>query len=696
MPDPLGAAWDGQGVNFAVFAPDAERLELCLFADPADAEESYRIDLPARTGHVWHGYFPDLVPGQLYGYRAHGPSDPSKGHLFNSAKLLFDPYALAIGRQLNWDDSLFSFTAADGLPESPEVTAQLDSHDSAAFAPLAAVPDNSFDWSGDALPQTAWRDTVIYEAHVKGLTVQHPDVPSELRGTYAALGSEPITRYLKDLGVTAIELLPVQHFASESHLKKLGLSNYWGYNTLGFFAPHPSYADDQTPHGTVREFKRMVQGVHSAGIEVLLDVVYNHTCEGNERGPILSWRGLANAAYYRLPTDERDRYVNYSGTGNTLDVRQPFVLKMIIDSLRYWVEEMHVDGFRFDLASILGRGSDSFDRNTTFFAAINQDPVLSQVKLIAEPWDLGPDGYRVGGFPAGWSEWNGRYRDDMRSFWRGDANKLGAFATRFAGSADLYQHSNRAPSASVNFFIAHDGFTLRDLVSYENKHNIANGEDNRDGDNHNNSANYGAEGPTDDPGINAIRLRQQKNMLASLLLSSGTPMIAAGDELGRTQQGNNNAYCQDNEIAWVDWELSQEQKDLREFVRTVLSIRKKYQTLRRRKFYDGKTGPNSDWRDIAWYNTAGERINANRWAESHHHHLGVLIGPDEMNATPLLYLINTSAEPAEFRVPLKLSDRLWTTEFDTGDSSGQASGGRYTLIPYSSALLSLSDPRTAR
>lgn len=696
MPDPLGATWDGQGVNFAVFAPDAERLELCLFADPADAKEFCRVDLPARTGHVWHGYFPDLVPGQLYGYRAHGPSDPKTGHRFNPAKLLLDPYARAIGRQLTLDDSLFSHAAVDGLPESPEATGQLDSHDSAAFAPLAVVPDNNFDWSGEERPRIAWRDSVIYEAHVKGLTVQHPDVPPELRGTYAALGSEPITRYLKELGVTAIELLPVQYFASELHLKKLGLSNYWGYNTLGFFTPHPGYAHDQTPHGPVREFKQMVRNVHAAGIEVLLDVVYNHTCEGNERGPTLSWRGLANAAYYRLPTDERDRYVNYSGTGNTLDVRQPFVLKMIIDSLRYWVEEMHVDGFRFDLASILGRGSDSFDRNATFFAAINQDPVLSQVKLIAEPWDLGPDGYRVGGFPTGWSEWNGRYRDDMRSFWRGDPHRLGAFATRFAGSADLYQHSNRAPSASVNFVIAHDGFTLRDLVSYENKHNIANGEDNRDGDNHNNSANYGAEGPTDDPEINAIRLRQQKNMLASLLLSSGTPMIAAGDELGRTQQGNNNAYCQDNEIAWVDWELSREQKDLREFVRTVLSIRKKHQTLRRRKFYDGKTGPNSDWRDIAWYNTAGERINANRWAESHHHHLGVLIGPGEINATPLLYLVNTSAEPAEFRVPLQLSDRLWTTEFDTGDSSGQASGGRYTLMAHSSALLSLSDPRTAR
>jgi isoamylase len=691
IPDPLGARSDGSGVNFAVFAPDAERVELCLFADPAATSESLRVDLPDRTGHVWHGYIPGLAPGQLYGYRAHGPSDPKSGNFFNPAKLLFDPYARALGRELRWDDSLFGFPAVDGLPPTPDASLQIDSRDSAPFAPLAAVHADDFNWRGTKRPRTPWRDTVIYEAHTKGLTIQHPDVPPELRGTYGALGSKPIIRYLQDLGVTAIELLPVQHFASEPHLTRLGLRNYWGYNTLAFFAPHPGYARNQSPEGPVQEFKEMVRSLHAAGIEVLLDVVYNHTCEGNERGPTLSWRGLANAAYYRLAPGERDRYVNFSGTGNTLDIRHQFVLKMIVDSLRYWVEELHVDGFRFDLASALGRGGNGFDRDSGFFAAVNQDPVLSQVKLIAEPWDLGPGGYRVGGYPTGWSEWNGRYRDDVRGFWRGDPNKLGAFATRFAGSADLYQHGNREPSASVNFLIAHDGFTLRDLVTYENKQNLANGEDNRDGDNHNTSSNYGVEGPTNDPKINALRLRQQKNMLASLLLSAGTPMIAAGDELGRTQLGNNNAYCQDNELAWINWNLSHEQKGLLDFVRLLTFIRKNHDALRGRQFYNGTEGPGSNWRDIAWFNTDGRRISAKTWAASHHHHLAVLIAPGKTNPTALLYLINTSVDVAAFQLPVRLCNRPWVTEFDTGGSSAQVANGQYTLVAHSSALLSLAD-----
>jgi len=696
QPHPLGASFDGDGVNFALYAPDAERVELCLFSSSTDKIESVRIDLPTRTGHVWHGYFPKLNEGQLYGYRVHGPFDPVAGHRFNPSKLLLDPYARDMGRLVEWDDSLFGFPAVNGLPLTPEATRRQDPRDSAAFAPLAAVADTEFDWRGDQRPSTPWSETVIYEAHVKGLTKRHPDVPPELRGTYAALGSEPVVQYLQELGITAIELLPVQHFAGETHLHKLGLRNYWGYNTLGFFTPEPTYAYDRTPDGPTREFKQMVRSLHAAGIEVLLDVVYNHTCEGNERGPTLSWRGLANAAYYRLNPADRELYINYSGTGNTLDVRDPFVLRMIIDSLRYWVEEMRVDGFRFDLASILARESDDFDRGAGFFDVIHQDPVLSQVKLIAEPWDIGPGGYQVGGYPTGWSEWNGRYRDDMRSFWRGDPHRLASFATRLAGSADLYQHSNRHPSASVNFIIAHDGFTLRDLVSYEHKHNLANGEENRDGDNHNDSANYGVEGPTDDPKINAVRLRQQKNMLGAMFLSAGTPMLASGDELGRTQSGNNNAYCQDNELTWIDWDLATQNAELLEFVRQLIRIRKSYSALRRDTFYTGTAAPGSDWLDIAWYNAAGRQIAADRWAEGHHRHLGVLIGPGAPDEQPLLYLVNTSVKPENFYLPLTLKDAAWKVEFDTGQPVNAAAEGRYPLLGRSSALLSLAADKESR
>ncbi|MDA0206161.1 MAG: glycogen debranching protein GlgX [Acidobacteria bacterium] len=688
-PHPLGACRDGDGVNFALFAPDAERVELCLFSSATDSSESFRVELPARTGHVWHGYFPGLGAGQLYGYRVHGPFDPLAGQRFNPAKVLFDPYARSVGRLVQWDDSLFGFPAEDGLPRTPEATRHQDPQDSAPFAPLAAVADGEFDWRGDQRLATPWSETIIYEAHLKGLTKQHPDVPPELRGTYAGLGSKPVIRYLQELGITAIELLPVQHFMDEAHLRKLGLRNYWGYNTLGFFTPEPAYAHDRSPDGPTREFKEMVRSLHAAGIEVLLDVVYNHTCEGNERGPTLSWRGLANAAYYRLNPADRELYINYSGTGNTLDAREPFVLKLIIDSLRYWVEEMHVDGFRFDLASILGRESDDFDPGAGFFDAVHQDPVLSQVKLIAEPWDIGPGGYRVGSYPTGWSEWNGRYRDDMRSFWRGDPHRLASFATRLAGSADLYHHGNRRPSASINFVVAHDGFTLRDLVSYNHKHNLANGEDNRDGDNHNDSENYGVEGPTDDLEINAVRLQQQKNMLATMFLSAGTPMLASGDELSRTQKGNNNAYCQDNELTWIDWGLETENAELLEFTRLLIRIRKSYSALRRDAFFTGAVAPGSEWQDIAWYNAAGRQIAADRWAESHHRHLAVLIGPGAPDEQPLLYLVNTSAETENFYLPHTLQEALWKVEFDTGQTTSSASRGRYPLLGHSSALLSL-------
>ncbi len=661
---PLGATFDGQGVNFAVFAPNAERLEVCLFAGPHEEVESRAVELKERTGHVWHGYLEGLAPGQLYGYRADGLFAPALGHRFNPHKLLFDPYARALGRPLRWSDELFGFPAEDGVPGEGG-TGVRDTRDSAPYAPLSYILDGSFDWGGVAKPKTAWRDTIIYEAHVKGFTRLNPDVPEEIRGTYAGLACEPAIAYLKSLGVTAIELLPVHHHLDEYHLRRLGLRNYWGYNTLGFFAPEPSYAHDASPEGAVLEFKGMVKNLHAAGIEVLLDVVYNHTCEGNDRGLTLCWRGLANTAYYRLDPLNPARYMNFTGTGNSFDTRTPYALRMILDSLRYWSEEMQVDGFRFDLATTLGRESDDFDRGSGFFDAITQDPALSRTKLIAEPWDIGHGGYQVGNYPSGWSEWNGRYRDDARSFWRGDEGMITKFATRFAGSSDLYRQRNRNPSASINHVVSHDGFTLNDLVTYSRKHNLQNGEFNRDGDNHNFNANYGVEGPTTNAAILATRRRQRKNFFAMLLLSIGTPMICAGDEIGRTQHGNNNAYCQDNRISWLDWNLRPDEQELLEFVRRLTAFRKTQPALRRRTFFDGAPSDIAMLKDIAWYDTRGHELTMEQWAQPERRQIGVWIGPTADGGDPLFYLVNAADTRTEFHLPPGELGMQWRLIFDT-------------------------------
>ena len=661
---PLGPTYDGAGVNFAVYAPEADRVELCLFSDVAAAVESSSIDLFGPSHGVWSVYVESLRPGQLYGYRVHGPFDPSDGRRHNPCKLLFDPYARAVGRPLDWSDELFGFPAAEGLPASPRATSLRCERDSAPFAPLAAVIEGGFDWGDDRPPRTPWTDTVIYETHVKGLTMRHPDVPEALRGTYAGLASEPVLRYLTDLGVTAVELLPVHHHVDEYRLIQLGLRNYWGYNTLAFFAPDLAYAADPTPEGAVKEFKHMVRLLHDAGLEVLLDVVYNHTCEGNERGPTVSWRGFGNAQYYRLDPQNPAHHINYTGTGNTVDLRHPRALQMVADSLRYWVEEMHVDGFRFDLASVLGRESDRFERGAGFFDVVAQDPVLSQVKLIAEPWDIGPGGYQVGGYPTGWSEWNGRYRDDVRRFWKGDAGMLGAFATRLSGSSDAYRHSDREPTASVNFITAHDGFCLNDLVTYERKHNLANHEFNRDGEMHNNSRNFGVEGPTDQPGVRGLRERQKRSMLATLFFSVGVPMLLAGDELSRTQQGNNNAYCQDNEISWLDWDLDDDKRRLHNFVRRLIALRRETPQLRRRRFFTGDKVGDSGLRDLSWRAASGKELDGQQWGEPNRRAVAAYFAA-EQGAPPVYLMLNASDAPVDFQLPELEDGARWDLLFDT-------------------------------
>ena len=695
-PYPLGATWDGAGVNFAVFAADAEKVELCLFDSAADEIEARRVELEAVTNEVWHCYLPGLRPGQLYGYRVAGPFNPSHGLRFNHHKLLLDPYARAVGRTLRWSDAVFGFPAENGLPRSASDTDLLDERDSAPFAPLGAVVEGVFDWGEDKRPNTPWADTVIYEAHVKGMTVQHPAVPAALRGTYLGLASEPAIDHLLDLGVTAIELLPVHHHVNEARLEKLGLRNYWGYNTLGFFAPEPAYAADRTPEGVIAEFKQMVKALHAAGIEVLLDVVYNHTAEGNERGPTLSLRGFANHRYYRLEKD-RSRFQNYTGTGNTVDTRDQRALQMIADSLRYWVEEMHVDGFRFDLTSALARESDAFETGSGFFDAVQQDPVLSRVKLIAEPWDTDPGGYAVGRCPTGWSEWNGKFRDDVRQFWKGDSGKIASIATRLSGSSDYYNHTGRAPMASVNFVTSHDGFTLHDLVSYERKHNMANGEHNRDGDNHNNSRNYGVEGPTQAPEINELRQRQKRNFFATLLLSAGTPMIASGDELGKTQRGNNNAYCQDNELSWLDWRLDPEVEQLLAFVKFLIRLRRENASLRRKTFFTGTVTDGVEFKDIAWFTPEGSEMLAQHWRESERRALGVLAGPQQ-GGKPLLLLLNASPRAIDFQLPPALAGTHWQILFDTAHDEARLAcsmrGVRYPVGDYSFVALEMVEDQT--
>ncbi|MFS2280593.1 glycogen debranching protein GlgX [Microbacterium sp. OR21] len=599
---PLGATFDGQGTNFALFSECAERVELCLFDDTG---EETRVDLTEVDAYVWHGYLPSVQPGQLYGYRVHGPYDPANGKRFNPSKLLLDPYAKAVAGQVEWGQAPFSYDFGD--PDSH------NEDDSAASTPKSVVINPFFEWGGDRLPKTPYAQTVIYEAHVKGLSIRHPDVPEELRGTYAGVAHPAIVDHLTRLGVTAIELMPVHQFVNDSTLQDKGLSNYWGYNTLSFFAPQNTYSSSGEHGQQVQEFKAMVRTLHAAGIEVILDVVYNHTAEGNHLGPTLSMRGIDNEAYYRLEEDRR-YYTDYTGTGNSLNVGHPHALQLIMDSLRYWVTEMHVDGFRFDLASTLAREFYDVDRLATFFELVQQDPVVSQVKLIAEPWDIGPGGYQVGNFPPQWSEWNGKYRDTVRDFWRGEPQALGEFASRLTGSADLYEHSGRRPVASVNFITAHDGFTLRDLVSYAEKHNEANGEDNNDGESHNRSDNLGVEGHTDDPEVNRRRAMRQRNMLATLLLSQGVPMISHGDELGRTQDGNNNGYAQDNEITWIDWEAAD--LPLIEFTAALTRLRALHPTFRRSRFFDGKpvrTEDGSPVPDIEWLRPDGRTMQPEDW-----------------------------------------------------------------------------------
>ena len=600
---PLGATYDGSGTNFALFSEVAERVELCLF--DADGTE-VRLDLPEMDGFVWHAFLPGAEPGQRYGYRVHGPYDPSRGHRCNPSKLLLDPYAKAIDGKFHWGQALFSYNFGD--PQSPNI------EDSAAAMPKSVVINPYFDWGTDRPPKRQYAESVIYEAHVKGFTYQHPEIPAELRGTYSAIGHPVMIDHLRSLGVSAIELMPVHHFANDSTLIERGLSNYWGYNTIGFLAPDSKYSSSTSPGGQVQEFKSMVRELHDASIEVILDVVYNHTAEGNHLGPTLCFKGIDNSAYYRLVDNDLQFYMDYTGTGNTLNVRHPHALQLIMDSLRYWVTEMHVDGFRFDLAATLAREFYDVDRLSSFFELVQQDPTVSQVKLIAEPWDVGPGGYQVGNFPPQWTEWNGKYRDTVRDFWRGEPATLGEFASRLTGSADLYEHSARRPVASINFVTAHDGFTLKDLVSYNEKHNEANGEDNRDGESYNRSWNCGYEGPTDDPEVSALRARQQRNFLATLLLSQGVPMISHGDEIGRTQQGNNNGFCQDNELTWIDWKNLD--VDLLAFTRYVSSLRHDHPVFRRRRFFDGLPVGRRGRKglpDIAWLRPDGSQMTKQDW-----------------------------------------------------------------------------------
>jgi isoamylase len=685
---PLGATWDGAGVNFALFSEHATKVELCLF-DSADATaESHRITLPETTDQVWHAYLPDAQPDLLYGYRVHGPYEPEKGHRFNPAKVVLDPYAKAIGRDLRWADCLFGYKIGD-----PKSDLSRDERDNAAFAPLAAVVDPAFTWGDDRSPRTPWHKTLIYEAHVKGQTKRMPGVPEKIQGTYAGLGSEAAINHLLDLNVTAVEIMPVHHFVDDRHLLERKLSNYWGYNTLAYFAPHLHYASSASPRESVHQFKMMVRALHAAGLEVILDVVYNHTAEGNHLGPTLSMRGVDNASYYRLMHDNPRYYMDYTGCGNTLNMIHPRVLQLIMDSLRYWVLEMHVDGFRFDLASTLARELHEVDKLGAFFDIIHQDPVLSQVKLIAEPWDVGEGGYQVGNFPVLWTEWNGKYRDVVRRFWKGDGGTVSEFATRLCGSSDLYEQSGRLPYASINFITCHDGFTLHDLVSYNDKHNEANGEQNKDGTSDNNSWNSGAEGPTDDPAIRALRERRKRDLMVTLLLSQGVPMICGGDELSHTQNGNNNAYCQDNELTWMNWELNDEQQRFLAFVKKLTQIRREQPVFQRRRFFHGRRIRGADFKDISWFEPSGKEMSDDAWNAGFVQCLGLRLAGDVIGdvdergeaivGETLLLLFNAHHEPIPFHLPQTKPEHVWERLFDTADLEDLVlvfSGGQKYLL----------------
>ncbi len=674
---PLGATYDGTGTNFAVFSEPANRVELCLFDESGNET---RVDLPETDGFVWHGYLPTVGPGQRYGYRVHGPYDPSRGQRCNPAKLLLDPYAKAVTGELTWNEAVFGYQF-----DSP---ATRNDTDSAGQVPVAVVINPFFDWDNDRPPRVPYHESVIYEAHVRGLTMAHPRVPEQMRGTYAGLAHPAVIEHLQRLGVTAVELMPVHHFVSEHNLVERGLSNYWGYNTLAFLAPHARYSSSGTLGQQVPEFKAMVRALHAAGIEVILDVVYNHTAEGNHLGPTLSMRGLDNDAYYRLVEDNPEYYTDYTGTGNSLNMRHPHTLQLVMDSLRYWVLEMHVDGFRFDLAAALARVFYDVDRLSAFFDIVQQDPVISQVKLIAEPWDVGPGGYQVGNFPPLWTEWNGRYRDTVRDFWRGQPNTLGEFASRFTGSSDLYKDDGRRPFASINFVTAHDGFTLHDLVSYDNKHNEANGEDNRDGSDDNRSWNHGVEGPTDDANVLDLRARQSRNLLATLMLSQGVPMVLHGDEISRSQQGNNNAYCQDNELAWMDWKDAEKHTELLTFASDVIAFRRAHPVFRRKRFFDGRpthrgTGPE----DIAWFTPDGAHMSEEDWEATFGKAITVYLNGEGIHDRDprgewvrddsFVLFFNAHYEDIEFTVPGKEYGDQWqvVVNTDTGEVDTHTSIG---------------------
>ena len=664
---PLGATWDGKGVNFALFAENATGVELCLFDKPDSVAESDRIRIMEMDNHIWHIYLPDIRPGQLYGYRVHGPYEPSNGHRFNANKLLIDPYAKAISGPIKWHDSLFGYEL--GHPDADLSFSELNS---APFVPKSVVIDQHFDWGDDKPPQIPYHQTIIYETHVKGFTKLHPEIPEDIRGTYAAL-SHPVTiQYLKDLGITAVELMPVHHYIIDRHLVENKLSNYWGYNSIGFFAPDVRYSSSGTLGQQVTEFKQMVKALHAAGIEVILDVVYNHTGEGSEMGPTVCFRGIDNASYYRLTEDKR-YYMDYTGCGNTLNANLPNVLRLIMDSLRYWILEMHVDGFRFDLAATLARELHDVDRLSAFFDIIHQDPIISQVKLIAEPWDIGEGGYQVGKFPAGWAEWNGKYRDCMRDFWRGADSMLSEFAERFTGSSDLYKNDYRKPTASINFITAHDGFSLHDLVSYNEKHNEANGENNNDGESHNRSWNCGVEGETDDPEVNKLRQQQKRNLLTTLFLSQGVPMLVAGDEISRTQNGNNNAYCQDNELSWLHWE--KQDKELLSFTQKLIHFYRKHPCFTRKRWFKGTPIKGIGLEDINWFRMDGTEMTEENWNEDFAKSLAVFLNGKALrmkdeNGKPVIddsffMLFNAAHHPLPFTLPPQKYGKSWMRTIDT-------------------------------
>ncbi len=693
-PRPRGAAWDGKGTNFSVFSAHATKVEVCIFA-PDGKTETERIALPEYTDQVWHGYLTGITPGTIYGYRVHGPYDPQHGHRFNPNKLLLDPYACAHCGSLEWNPAIFGYQMESG----DDLT--FDERDSAPFMPKCTVVNPNFDWAGPRGRKWApWDDTVIYEMHVRGFTKQHPKVPEELRGTYEGLCTKEVTDYIKSLGVTTVELLPVHTFIDDSHLLEKGLKNYWGYNSIGFFAPDPRYA--HKPEDSLREFKEMIAHLHDAGLEVILDVVYNHTAEGNERGPTLSFKGIDNFSYYRLLQDDPRYYVNDTGTGNTLNVSHPRVLQMVTDSLRYWVQQTNIDGFRFDLGTILAREPNGFDNRSGFLKACIQDPVLGTVKLIAEPWDCGPGGYQVGGFPPGWAEWNDKFRDTVRDFWKGDA-PASAMTQRMCASSDFFNQQGRRPWASVNFITAHDGFTLNDLVTFNEKHNEANGEDNQDGSNDNRSWNCGVEGPTDDPEINQLRERQIRNMLATLLLSQGTPMILAGDEFGRTQQGNNNAYCQDNEISWLNWDMAEKGKSLTKFVQKLIGLRHKYPILRRNLFLNGEYVEELDLKDVAWINANGKEMEDEHWGDSDMRCFGMLLDGRAQTTgirqrgheATLLLVVNVYHDLVNFVMPASSAGDEWTLLIDTNEPDKdegvkKRTGEEYGVTARSMLLLAVS------